>query len=269
MPDGELTVLTWNLWWRNGPWEERLAAITEVVRDLDPDVVALQEVWFADGTSSAHVVAEALGHHLVVGHRLVVDGVGFGNAELSRWPITGHEVVALPGVAGRDEQKLALFAAVDSPGGSLHVVSTHLSWRHDDSANRQEQVKVVCELVARTRPRDLPPVLCGDFNAVPDSDEIRMLTGKTTVPVDGLVFFDAWEATGAGRPPADRGDTWSDDNPYAAADLEQDRRIDYVFTGWRRPDGRGRPLWCRVVGDEPVGGVWPSDHFGVLAGLQR
>jgi hypothetical protein len=41
-----------------------------------------------------------------------------------------------------------------------------------------------------------------------------------------------------------------------------------VFTGWRRDDGAGIPLSCRVAGDEPIDGVWPSDHLAVLAELQ-
>ena len=81
------------------------------------------------------------------------------------------------------------------------------------------------------------------------------------MPEPGLVFRDAWTAPGCEDP----GYTWADANPYAKVEHEQQRRIDYVFTGWRRNDGRGAPLSCRVVGDEPVDGVWPSDHYGVLA----
>ena len=266
MPDpASISVLTWNLWWRFGPWEERLPAIVETIRRLDPDVAALQEVWVADGTSSAHVIAEALGRHVTVAHRLELDGVGFGNAVLSRWPIVDTDVAPLPSDGGHhDEQRLALLAVLDAPRGPVQVVSTHLSWRHDESATRQAQVRALCELVARHRPRTYPPVVCGDFNAEPDSDEIRMLTGRAAVPVPGLVFRDAWTAPGATGP----GHTWSDRNPHARVERELERRIDYVFTGWRRDDGAGAPMRCRVVGDEPVEGVWPSDHFGVLAELQ-
>lgn len=40
-----MRVVTWNLWWRFGPWAERQKAILAVLRDLRPDVVGLQEVW--------------------------------------------------------------------------------------------------------------------------------------------------------------------------------------------------------------------------------
>ena len=263
--DPTLSVLSWNLWWRFGPWEERLAAITETVGRLDPDLAGLQEVWVADGTSSAHRIADTLGYHVAVEHRLVLDGVGFGNAVLSRWPITRAESAPLSAdEADRDEERLVLAVDVEAPGGPLQVFSTHLNWRHDHGAARQQQVREVCALVASKRPRRYPAVVCGDFNAEPDAEEIRMMTGKAAVPTPGTVFVDTWAATNS----TGDGCTWSNANPFAAAAFEHDRRIDYVFAGWRRDDGRGQPLRCRVVGDEPVGGVWPSDHFGVLAELR-
>jgi hypothetical protein len=76
---------------------------------------------------------------------------------------------------------------------------------------------------------------------------------------------DAWRLAGDGG----RGLTWANVNPHAALDGEPDRRLDYVFSGFRGPGGAGRPVDCRVVADEPVEGVWPSDHFGLLAVLQR
>lgn len=264
-----LRVLSWNLWWRYGPWEERLPAIVTTIRRLDPDLVALQEVWVADGTSSAHVIAEALGHHVEVAHRLEVDGVGFGNAVLSRWPIRRTAVRPLPspsdvGIDALDEERLVLLAEVDAPEQPVQLFSTHLNWRHDQSSVRQAQVRELCAFVHHERPRSYPAIVCGDLNAEPDSDEVRALTGLAAVPVPGVVFRDAWTAPGSEGP----GFTWADSNPFAKAEHEQERRIDYVLTGWRRNDGRGAPRACRVVGDEPVDGVWPSDHFGVLAELE-
>ena len=38
-------VLSWNIWWRYGPWEARRPAIAATLPQLDADVVCLQEVW--------------------------------------------------------------------------------------------------------------------------------------------------------------------------------------------------------------------------------
>jgi endonuclease/exonuclease/phosphatase family metal-dependent hydrolase len=259
-----LRVLSWNLWWRFGPWEARLPAITATIRDLDPDVVALQEVWGErDGTSSAALIAEALGYEHVFAHRLVLDGVEFGNAILSRWPIVDTEHWPLPARPDAEEQRTLLLAEVDGPRGRVQVFCTHLNWRFDHSDVRQEQVRYICERIAERRPRAFAPILCGDMNAPPDSTEMWMLNGKTTLPVPKLVFHDAWEMAGDGP-----GHTWSNENPYARLDLEVARRIDYVYTGWPRAGGAGHVTSCRVIGQEPVDGVVPSDHYGVLAELR-
>jgi endonuclease/exonuclease/phosphatase family metal-dependent hydrolase len=258
-------VLTWNLWWRFGPEERRRPAIAATLAALDPDVVALQEVWGEPGgTNFAAELAEGLGFDSAYAARLELDGVQFGNAVLSRWPITSSTPTPLPAPPEADEQRLVLRADVDGPRGPLQVFSTHLNWRFDHSAVRQQQVRAIAEVVAGARPRTYPPVLCGDFNAVPDSDEIRMLTGRAAGPVEGLVFHDAWEAAGDGGP----GHTWSNANPYAVLDLEPDRRIDYVLVGWPKAGGAGHVTSCEVVGTSPVDGVVPSDHYGVLAELR-
>jgi len=63
------------------------------------------------------------------------------------------------------------------------------------------------------------------FNAGPDSDEIRLLNGRSQPPVDGLVFYDAWEIAGDGGP----GFTWA--TPIAGWSCNAARSaIDYIFT---------------------------------------
>jgi hypothetical protein len=91
-----------------------------------------------------------------------------------------------------------------------------------------------------------------------------MLTGKSAVPEEGLVFYDAWEIAGDGTP----GYTWSNGNPLAAVCLYPDRRFDYILSAWPRLSGVGHPTSCSLLGvrqrDEPQ----LSDHYGVLAELR-
>lgn len=263
-----LRVATWNLWWHFGPWEARQAAIAATMRSVDADVWCLQEVHGGrDGVDQAEALAEALGgYHVAHGTRFSLDRFDetLGNAVLSRWPITATEVRALSAPAGLDELRLVLRAEVATPVRPVEVFSTHLNYRLDQSDVRQQQVREVCAFVGEgSADREYPPVVCGDFNADPESDEMRMMTGFAAVPVPGLVFLDAWRVAGTGP-----GATWDRRNPYAAADVEPDRRIDYVLVGYPRDDGLGRVLEAVLVGTEPVDGVWPSDHFGVAADLR-
>ena len=54
----------------------------------------------------------------------------------------------------------------------------------------------------------------------------------------------------------------------AAHAWEPNRRIDYVFVGPPGPDGRGRVESARLAFEVPVGNVFASDHFGVIAVLR-
>lgn len=259
-----LRVATWNVWWRFGPWEERQPAIAETLHRIDADVVALQEVWDVhDGPGQAQLLAEKLGYEYVFVAGLDAGEALFGNAVLSRWPIAGHAARSLPSTATTQESRVALEATVDGPRGPFELYTTHLNWRYDESAVRQAQVRALAEFVAESKGRTFPPIVCGDFNADPVADEIRMLNGRAAVAVPRLVFMDAWDVAGDGP-----GYTWSNDNAFAARDLEPDRRIDYVFVGWPKARGAGHVVDARVAAIEPVNGVHPSDHYAVVAEMR-
>ena len=164
---------------------------------------------------------------------------------------------------GRDEKRLVIGVETAGPRGPVQVFCTHLNYLIHDSDVRQRQVAVLAGLVEDMGPRDYVPIVCGDFNAVPTADEIRILTGETTVPVAGRTFRDAWAEAGDGP-----GLTWDNTNPFAGRELEPSKRIDYLFAGYPKKRGAGHILKCEIAGNEPVDGIWPSDHFGVAADLR-
>jgi endonuclease/exonuclease/phosphatase family metal-dependent hydrolase len=151
-------------------------------------------------------------------------------------------------------------------GRELFVVM--LDYPRHASGLRQAQVRQLAHFVARTTRRRHPIVVCGDFTAGPDSDELRMLTGRSETPVPGLVFYDAWELAGEGTP----GYTWSNRNPLAAPGLYPDRRFDYILSAWPRAGGVGHPTHCTHF--ELLGATKTpeqpqlSDHYGVVADLR-
>lgn len=257
-----LQILSWNVWGRSGDWRARQLAIDATIEQLDPDVVALQETWrSARGPSQASRLADRLGRHHVEVHPTGASE-GRGLAVLSRWPILDHEAVPLPDAGAPSEHRLALRADIATPAGTLPLWTTHLNWRPDHSHVRQAQVRALLEQIAGRQLSPLPPVLCGDFNARPTTDEIRLLTGQAAVPVPGLVFQDAWEVASDGSP----GFTWSHSNPEAARGRHGNARVDYVLVGWE-PGRPGRIVRAAVVQGKRPGEVWPSDHFAVLAEL--
>jgi endonuclease/exonuclease/phosphatase family metal-dependent hydrolase len=105
--------------------------------------------------------------------------------------------------------------------------------------------------------------LTGDLNAEPDSDEVRLLCGHKTPPArSGFVLVDAWRYAETDAIPW----TWDRANPHVTATMEPSARIDYVLVGPPH-DRRGRISSAERLGHRPVGGVWPSDHAGLLVKL--
>lgn len=280
-----MRVVTWNLWWRFGPWQERQKAILAVLRELRPDVVGLQEVWEqegggegeASGTNRENLagwLARELGMHWTWGEygdperwqrRIGDPGVRIGIAVLSRWPVLERHAIGLPTAEGGSGRG-ALYALLDAPGAPVPFFTAHLSSETAASAQRCRQVTALSEFVARHRGGDTghPPVITGDFNAWPDSDEIRLLGGYKTAPaVPGQCFFDVWEYAEPGAPSA----TWDLANPYVAGSYGPSVRVDYIHVGPPGPGGLGHVRAVRRAGDGPVDGVWPSDHAAVVADL--
>ena len=106
------------------------------------------------------------------------------------------------------------------------------------------------------------------MRATPDSGSIRFLRGRQELDGFSVSYWDAWELTHPGRP----GHTFTPVNPLVMEETdvtrEEPRRIDYVFV---RAGRRGPALdvaECRLLLDEPVDGVWASDHFGLVADLR-
>jgi endonuclease/exonuclease/phosphatase family metal-dependent hydrolase len=261
--------MTWNLWWQFGPWHERERAIVDVVRSIEPDVLLLQEVWSHEGDSSAHRIAAALGGVVALTDDPLADRrvghAGFHNAIVSMHPMGDVASHPLPGVDGAPGHRRALTARVETPAGVWPVMSTHLAYRFDESALREQQCRAVLDIVdgLRVDPDVEPPVVIGgDFNATPDSDEIRLLTGRRAAHRPNLVLSDAWESVGDGP-----GFTWRDDNPYQRETAWPNRRLDYVFVSWPRPKPLGNPLRAWLAGVEGVDEVHPSDHAAVVVDL--
>jgi endonuclease/exonuclease/phosphatase family metal-dependent hydrolase len=257
--------MTWNLWWRFGDWEARQEGIRSSLQDVSPDVCALQEV-FSDGdTNQAERLASELGLYCAWGPTaypefwrwLIEDSsLDFGVAVLSRWPILESQVIDLAG----EEGKPALCAIIDGPAGPFPFISAHLSAGAKRSAHRIEQVERLKGLLLERESETYPGILAGDFNAHPDSDEMRLASGLSPSSVD-LALVDAWRFAD----PHDPGFTFDRANPHVADGPDPSSRFDYIYVGLRYHLDVGRVQSVRLAATEPVNGVWASDHAAVVA----
>ena len=267
-------------------WDERRHEIVAWLRQLEPDVVCLQEIWESSTSpnTAAWIVDEMpeAGWHWAFGggpfdERMVPDAtLRFGSAVLSRWPIDSHEVHLLPVVDDDDpfvHQVPWELLHVSTAG--LDVFSTHLASAPIHGLHRARQVLAIDELIRAARgPKDvltrpfgarapMPPILCGDFNAEPDSDEIRFLSSLTSLDSRVTFYQDAWRVAGDGGPGLTQ--DWRV-NPIAAGLNVHRKRIDYVFVGdpFQRTGSGGRVLAAEVAFHESLTGVIASDHAGLV-----
>jgi endonuclease/exonuclease/phosphatase family metal-dependent hydrolase len=270
--DVRLRVATWNLWWRFGDPDRRRPAILAALRELDADVIALQEVWGSGDEDLASSLADDLGMHAAFGaspdpttwtSRLEGPPYDLGNAVLARWPVRDAHTEGLPAgmVPG---SRVLLGAVVDTPAGSCPVWSVHLDSSLVGSAGRIEQVRVIARRVVDAPPTDLPPLVLGDFNAQADSDEMRLLEGHLTGPAEpGLLLANVRRWAADPDEP-----TWTPANPYVAPTGSPPTRIDHVLVGLGRGTVPVRVGTVALFGDGPRDGVWPSDHAGVVVDLE-
>jgi endonuclease/exonuclease/phosphatase family metal-dependent hydrolase len=269
MADSMVRAMTWNIWWRFGPrWQDRQPGIRATLERVRPDIVALQEVWAGDGTTQAHVLADALQMHAVFASPSyppapkdagVADwaGIDLGIAVLSRWPILDEQIAVMP-ARHRDWDPVALTVRVDHPAGPLPVVAACLDYGVPFTDDRIAQGTFVVDLA--TDPRfdgPCPVLLMGDLNAAVDSPVLRRARD---------VLTDAWSA---GQGPADAVTLPSShpSAPLEAGPQLVDQRIDHIFFRPGREDQHVLVEGVQLAG-EPVAGVHPSDHRAVVADLR-
>lgn len=130
--------------------------VADVIRELDADVVGLQEV--GGDTDQVRYLAERAGFHAVAGPTLLREDGHFGNALLTRAPPRAVRLVDLS-VAGR-EPRGAIDADLDVSPGTCRVIVTHLGLR---GYERRRQVEMLLANVVEQATPELV-VLLGDLN---------------------------------------------------------------------------------------------------------
>jgi endonuclease/exonuclease/phosphatase family metal-dependent hydrolase len=263
--ESSVRVVSWNVWGRYGPqWETRQLALEDTLAEVEPDVVCLIEAWRHGESDQPGRLAARLGwpYHHFAGDWQREDwtsGIGL----ISRWPMSEPQSRPL---RSEDDNGVgqAVHVVLDGERGPIQLFAVALDYPLDGSGIRQGQVRQLANFVHEVASRRDLVVVCGDFNAGPDSDEIRMLTGRSATARSGLVFYDSWELAGDGSP----GYTWSNRNPLAAIGLYPDRRFDYIFSAWPRRGGVGHPVRSALLGVRSPDQEQISDHYGLVADLR-
>ena len=153
-------LMTWNIHGFFGAdGRSDKSRVLDVIRRIDPDILALQEVdgrvRFGREPFAFEALADSLGGHVAEARLFGRPGNEYGHILWSRWPFLVARVILLPG--GHFEPRAAIAARIDTPNGPLRVVSAHFSLT---PGARRGQADAVTGL---TRGGE-PAVAMGDFN---------------------------------------------------------------------------------------------------------
>jgi endonuclease/exonuclease/phosphatase family metal-dependent hydrolase len=268
-------VLTFNVWNTEGD-RRRPDIINHALRKLDPDVIAFQEVVQSPENRMLDRLIDGLGLQATHQSELQTFTPPFaerygGSALATRWEHRAVEALDLRVAGATDVPWATLAAVVTLPGlGEMLFVAATAAWRPAAEATRERQAVAIADLDARHR-CELPRIIAVYFNAGPDAASIRYLTGRQSLEGRSVLYRDAWAIAGQGP-----GYTWSSDNPNAKAGAEEivrqpnyRERFDYVFVGsWdAHPKAHARVQSAALAFDQPIDGIWASDHYGVVVDL--
>lgn len=247
-PDAPLRLATYNVLWEaaRGDELERIAEAVELVRELAPDVLALQEVTPA---FLRHLLAQpwARGYASSDSPRASTLAPA-GEVLLSRWPLRRLAKLAFTA------KKTALCAELAHPRAALRVAVVHLtSNRSADAAEaRTAQLWTVLEALREGAPAGSAQLVLGDTNAQEHELDEWLEAYRLT---------DAWRSVHPEQP----GFTYDPtSNPLAARTTLSGRpaRFDRVLLG-EGLTARAVALAGRGSPTRPP----PSDHYAVACEL--
>ena len=174
-----LRVATYNVHACQGLDRQRSETrIAEVIAELGVDLIGLQELDLSRarsaGVDQAGLIAEKLGWHRYFHAAMQTGEEHYGNAILSRYPLTLRHACPLPGTGTFycRESRVAISMDVETPLGVIHIINTHFGLGRSE---RLLQAQLLNQEWLANGARETPLILLGDFNSLPGSRTHRAL----------------------------------------------------------------------------------------------
>jgi endonuclease/exonuclease/phosphatase family metal-dependent hydrolase len=158
---GIVRVATWNI--RGGVGADGrfdLARVVRLLKQHEPDIVALQEVDSRRGTGQHEhpflMLRQALGTHSIEAKSIISAHGEYGQILISRWPLNDIRIhdISVPG----REPRRAIETEVASPYGALRMAAVHLGLAFGE---RRAQTQTLVDIARRSA---MTTVMVGDFN---------------------------------------------------------------------------------------------------------
>jgi len=252
-----LKICTLNTWKCDGRYRDRLKLMAAETARIKPDILMLQEAFAAGEDDTAATLAAAMDGTVAAapardkerdfGGRTVRSTSGL--AFITTGEIVSSRAVSLP-VPDADDNRISQIAEIEIGGKRLLAVATHLTHITEADSERQAEIEATLAALPDLSGYDAA-LFAGDFNCRPETPPIRWLLEES-----GVGAIDVCAA--AGMEIVTR-DTSSRYPPC---------RIDHIFlldTG--SPVAIDRVTRVYDTRD-PTLGIFPSDHYGVMAELR-
>lgn len=213
-----------------------LDVIARVIKNTNPDFVALQEVDFKTNRAHKYDLVTELGWRTklipLFGRAMKYDDGEYGEGVLSKHTFLSSRNVALPFTPGNEPRAALEITTTIASNDTIAFVGTHLDHLKDEK-DRVAQVKKINEAFPLNK---YPTILAGDLNAIPGSTPINILE-------------EMWSASYDKKKPKP---TFPSENPT--------KKIDYVMF---YPKNRWRVLETEVIQDSIA-----LDHCAYLVTIE-
>ncbi|MDE5423438.1 endonuclease/exonuclease/phosphatase family protein [Ancylomarina sp. DW003] len=166
--------------------EQNMNLLVEKIREVNPDILFLQEVDINAKRSALMNQVQFLLDKTELNFGVYAsqwkakyipsDGIGrmnSGNAILSKWQLNDAKRIGLPLIAEQNAivryfylKRNLLHAKLKSSNGELNLVNTHASAYAKDNTKKQ-QLEIIKHYADSLNSQGLPFILAGDFNALP------------------------------------------------------------------------------------------------------
>ncbi|WP_339925514.1 endonuclease/exonuclease/phosphatase family protein [uncultured Cyclobacterium sp.] len=182
-----LKVISYNI--HHGADKKEVNTLEEMgayIKRSRADLVGLQEVDSmcnrSGNVDQMKVLAEITGMYYVFLRHFAYDGGAYGLGILSKYPIDSQQNGKITSMKNGEKKSLGLLGArISLPNGQqLDFATVHYAL---DQATRMIQAAEALEFFKK----DVPAILTGDFNALPGTDEMNLLSQQFKMADENLI----------------------------------------------------------------------------------